>query len=71
MIKLFKIASLNDGTERFQTQLSIGSDTANFIREPKGKMKAYGNGKNGFSFYEYNEPYQVVDNIKEMRTQIL
>ena len=70
-IKLFKIETLEDGTERFQTQLQIGKNVASFVREPNGKMKVYGNRKGSFNFYEYNEPYEIVNNIKDMRTQQL
>jgi len=30
-----------------------------------------GNGKNGIDFYEYKQPYIIVDNIKDMKYQIL
>ena len=34
-------------------------------------MRCYGYGEKGFNFYPYNEPYKIVSNIKEMKTQIL
>ena len=71
MIKLFKIDTLEDGTERFQTQLQIGKDVASFIRKPNGKMKSYGNRKGCFDFYEYDKPYEIVNDIKEMSIQPL
>ena len=71
MIKLFKIDTLEDGTERFQTQLQIGNNIASFIREPNGKMKAYGSRKGGFDFYQYDKPYEIVNDIKEMSMQPL
>ena len=69
--KLFEIKGLADGTRRFQSQLSVGSDMADFVMGKDGILRCYGHGENGFSFYEYNKPYHIVSNIAEMRTQIL
>lgn len=67
MIKLYKIDELDNGTERFCTQLQIGMGTASFIREKDGDMKFYDNGKTGFGFYKYDKPYKVVENLSETR----
>ena len=59
-IKLHKLDKLEDGTQRFQSQLLIGKNVADFIMGSDGVMKCYGHGKNGFDFYKYNEPYELV-----------
>lgn len=69
--KLWKVNTMEDGTERFQTQLELGSDTVSFIRTPNGEMKSYRYGDDGPSFYPYNKDYEVVKNIEEMNTQPL
>lgn len=69
-IKLLKIEDMNDGTQRLQSQLYVGTDTADFIIED-GVIKSYTYGKNGFDFYPYSKPYQIVENKDQMRTQQL
>lgn len=69
-IKLLKINELENGTIRLQSQLKIGSKVADFIIED-GTLKYYDNGKNGFSFYEYKEPYEIVESIEDMMVQPL
>lgn len=71
MIKLLKIDELDDGTERFCTQLQIGKGIASFIREKGGDMKFWRNGENGFNFYKYDKPFEIVKNLSEMRMQPL
>jgi hypothetical protein len=71
MIKLYKIGELDDGTERFCTQLQLGMGVASFIRGKDKEMKYYNHGKNGFDFYKYDKPYEIVENISEMRIQSL
>lgn len=61
---------MEDGTIRLQNQLSLKSDAASHILKD-GILKVWGHGKNGFSFYETNEPYQIVNSIKEMKYQQL
>jgi len=70
-IKLLKIDSASDGTERFQTQLSVGKDYADFIREKDGIMKAYGYGEKGFNFYPYEKPYEIILEKSNMDRQVL
>ena len=69
-IKLLKIDELPDGTQRLQSQLLVGTNTADFI-EKDGVMKCYGNGKNGFDFYPYEHEYTIVSNKTDMIQQIL
>lgn len=69
-IKLLKIGELADGTQRFQSQLLVGKDSADFIMED-GVMKCWGNGKKGFDFYEYKEQYEIVESKKDMAVQVL
>lgn len=71
MIKLLKIDELDNGTERFCTQLEIGKGIASFIRKKDGEMKYWRHGVNGFNFYKYDEPYEIVKNLSEMRMQPL
>lgn len=70
-IKLLKIDELQDGTQRFQSQLLVGTDTADFVMEKDGVMKCYGNGKNGFNFYEYKGSFEIVLQKSEMKFQTL
>ena len=70
-IKLLKAGILSDGTQRFQSQLYVGKDTADFIMETDGIMKCYGNGEKGFNFYPYDKPYQIVSNKSDMVRQVL
>lgn len=70
-IKLWKVDTTKDGTERFQTQLELGRDSVSFIRGKDGVMLLWGNGKKGFNFYPYNKPYEIVDKIEDMKYQPL
>lgn len=71
MIKLLKLDDLGDGTQRFQSQLMVGRATADFIMRSDDVMRCYGHGDNGMDFYEYKEPYQIVSDKADMRTQQL
>lgn len=70
-IKLWKVNTTEDGTERFRTQLELGRDTVSFIRGTDGIMMAWGYGENGASFYPTNNTYEIVRNIKDMKCQPL
>jgi hypothetical protein len=69
-IKLLKVSELEDGTIRLQSQLYVGRDSADFIIE-EGILKCYGYGERGFNFYEYKEPYEIVESKKDMIFQPL
>lgn len=71
VIKLLKVNTMQDGTEKFQSQLYVGTDTCNFIRRTDNIMRNYNNGNKGFDFYEYTKPYIIVDDIKEIERQEL
>lgn len=71
MIKLLKLDVLSDGTQRFQSQLMVGRTTADFLMRTDGVMCCYGRGDNGMDFYEYKEPYHIVLDKLEIRTQKL
>lgn len=66
MIKLIKIDELDNGTERFCTQLEIGMGVASFIREKDGDMKCWDKGKKGFDFYKYDEPFEIITEPKRL-----
>jgi len=69
-IKLFKKGEEN-GIEKFQSQLYVGKDIVDFVREDN-IMKVYDyRPKTGFDFYPYTEPYEIVDSINDMKTQKL
>jgi len=70
MIKLLKISEMKDGTIRLQSQLYIGKNTADFIIEDN-ILKCWGYGDKGSNWYEYNKPYQIVENKEDMLTQPL
>jgi hypothetical protein len=69
-IKLLKVDEMENGTIRLQSQLYINRDTVDFIIEG-GVLKCYGNGNKGFDFYEYKEPYEIVESKKDMAYQPL
>ena len=71
MIKLLLIDTLGNGTQRFQSQLYIGRNTADFIMRSDGIMRCYGDGDKGMDFYEFKEPYEIVSDISEMKYQKL
>ena len=64
-IKLLKAGELSDGTQRLQSQLMVGKDTADFVLRTDGILECWGNGVKGFGFYEYKEPYEIVSNKSE------
>lgn len=70
MITLLKLNKLECGVIRLQSQLYIGKDTADFILED-GIIKCLGYGSKWDTYYPYNNPYTIVDNIKEMTRQEL
>jgi hypothetical protein len=70
-IKLLKLDELQDGTQRFQSQLLVGKQTADFVMEKDGIMKCYGNGEKGFDFYEYKGSFEIVLQKSEMECQNL
>ena len=69
-IKLLKVDEMSNGTTRLQSQLLVGKDSVDFIIED-GILKCYGNGENGFTFYEYTEPCEIVESKKDMTAQEL
>lgn len=72
MIKLHLLDELADGTQRFQSQLYIGRQSVDFIKRKEDSiMRCWGQGKGGFNFHPYNKPYEIVTNVKQMRTQTL
>jgi hypothetical protein len=70
-IKLFKAGELSDGTQRLQSQLLVGTDTADFVMGTDGVLRCWGNGDGGFGFYEYTEPFEIVSNKSDMMYQEL
>jgi hypothetical protein len=70
-IKLLKVNTLEDGTVRLQSQLLVGTITADFIIEDD-ILKCYGHSAvHGWGFYPYNEPYEIVENKADMAIQEL
>lgn len=69
-IKLYNTGVLDCGTMRLQSQLYVGKASADFILQD-GVLKNWGNGVNGFDFYEVNIPYEIVNDIKEISYQPL
>lgn len=70
-IKLFKIGELSDGTQRFQSQLSIGNDVADAVMGIDGIMKIWRYGDNGVGFYPYEKHYEIVSKKSDMNVQPL
>jgi hypothetical protein len=71
MIKLLKLDTLNDGTQRFQSQLYVGKDTIDFVMGTDNIMLCWRESNGRFDFYEFNEPYEIVLNESEMKYQEL
>jgi hypothetical protein len=69
-IKLFKVDVMDCGTVRLQSQLKVGTGTVDFIID-NDILKWWTYGEKGFSFYEFDKPYEIVENIEEMKTQKL
>jgi hypothetical protein len=69
-IKLLQVDTMEDGTIRLQSQLMIGRDSVDFIMKDE-VLKCYGQGKHGFDFYEYKEPFEIVKDRKDMKYQQL
>jgi hypothetical protein len=76
-IKLFKIGEIEvDGKIiiRLQSQLSVGTDCATHIIED-GELKSWRYGKSDdegeVDFYKDDSPYEIVENIEDMRRELL
>ncbi len=70
-IKLLKLDELSDGTQRFQSQLLVSTNTADFIMGSDNVMKCFGSGKQGHGFYKYNKPYEILSSKSDMAMQVL
>ena len=70
MIKLLNIGEIDGGTIRLQSQLLVGSDTADFILE-NNELKHWENGNKGFNFYKTDIPYEIFTDKKDMVRQRL
>lgn len=66
-IKLFEIPSNSDNVRRFQSQLSLGRDTASHII--KNEI-LYEWGARG-SWVEVKQPYEIVKSVSDMKYQTL
>lgn len=69
-IKLLKLNELDNGTIRLQSQLRVGSDTADYILD-NGILKNWGKGANGFDFYQTDIPFEIILNKSDMLSQTL
>ena len=69
-IKLLEVKSVGN-IRRFQSQLYVGKDSADFIME-EGILKCYEwNTEKGFGFFEFHKPYEIVSSVEEMFKQTL
>ena len=68
-IKLLNVGTVDEAI-RLQSQLRVGTHTADFILE-NGILKNWSNGNNGFDFYPCDLPYEIVSEKSEMKKQIL
>jgi len=66
-IKLFLLNTMEDGTQRLQSQLQLGRLACDFLLKDNVLKVWGGRGE----FIEYNEPYIVVTDISEMKRQSL
>ena len=69
VIKLLK-AGVMDGVTRLKSQLWAHRDTCDFILDEHGVLKSLRYGEHGFDFYEYTEPYEIVEDIQDMKQQL-
>jgi hypothetical protein len=70
-IKLLKVGETEDGAIRLQSQLMVGRQSVDFILEG-GVLKCWGHSPTGgLGFHECDTPYEVVENVEEMRAQAL
>lgn len=73
-IKLLEIESVKiqgKTTRRFQSQLQVGTDSADFVMREDNVMMFYDYGEKGYGFYPYNKAYEIVDSIEDMKYQPL
>lgn len=70
-IKLLKIGEVSNGVQRFQSQLLVGTDTADFIIDSDGIVKHWERGNLGFNFYEFKKQYEIVSSKNDMIKQEL
>lgn len=70
-IKLLEIEGLNNGTRRFQSQLSVGKKSADFIMDPEGTMKCFGHGEEGMDFYLFSGEHEIVKEKSDLVFQVL
>ena len=69
-IKLLNIGTVLSGVIRLQSQLYVGTITADFTLE-NGILHHYEHGEKGFDFYPVDIPYIIVSNKSEMYCQQL
>lgn len=61
-IKLYPAGVLDNGTKRFQSQLYVGRQAADFIMQTDGLMRVWDKSPNGgFDFIEYKGEYEIVN----------
>lgn len=70
-LKLFEIEGLKDGTRRFQTQLSVGSDVADLVMGTDLIMMSWRYGDDGCHFYPFSGEYEIVKSKSDMNFQAL
>jgi len=68
-IKLLEIDNF-EMTRRFQSQLYLGRNVADFIME-NNIMKYWTSGNFGLDFYPYLKEYEIVSTGSDMRMQVL
>ena len=61
---------MEDGTIRLQSQLMVGRCSVDFILE-NNELKHWSHAHGGFDFHKTDIPFEIVDNIEEMKTQNL
>jgi len=66
-IKLLEITPSGD-IRRFQSQLRVGTDTADYILE-NGEMRGWGYNLGGCGFHKVITDYVIVSDSSEMLTQ--
>ena len=67
ILKLFKCGTMDDGTIRLQSQLSVGKDSVDFLLRPDGTLESWWHNR----WVKTIIPFEIIEDINEMRTETL
>ena len=70
-IKLYVAYKKDNGTIGLQSQLYVGKDTVDFILEDNVLKNWCWKPMLGYGFHETDIPYEIINNVNDMKTQML